>query len=661
MNYFITGGTGFIGKFLVEKLLSRGGAVYVLYRKESKSKFQDLQERFAHASDRVIGVPGDLTKKSLGLSKKDINNLAGKIDHFFHVAAIYDLSTPEDQQYAANVEGTRAAIQCAENLKARNFHYVSSVLVSGFFRGTFREDMFCEAENLNHPYARTKHKAEEVVRSACKIPYRIYRPSAVVGHSRTGEIDKIDGPYYVFPAIKKLRDALPKWIPLIGVEAGLIPVVPVDYVVDVIDHIAHKDKLEDNCFHIVGTRHYTVGELFNVFAEAANAPQMAVRLSPSAFNFVPRGLINMVVKLPPVKRIIDTVFESIGMPSEATMMLDTSTVYDNRSCERALRGSGIGAPDLADYAGRLWDYWLRNLDPQLFVDRSLRGSVEGRVVVVTGGGTGIGQKAALVLAEAGARVIVAGRTLETLQDTVSQVKAIGGEAFAYTCNIADLEDCDRFVAEVLRDHGKVDILINNAGRSIRRSIESCYDRFDTFERTMQLNYFGAIRLTMGFLPAMTAAKSGHIVNVSSMMLSTMPARFAAYAASKAALDAFSNSAAAEFIDQNVFFTSIHMPVVRTPMIAPVKIYEHLPALTIDQAVELVVEAVITKKNYVVTPMGRYMKISQVFAPRLTTMVMNTAYRMFSEAPASDKKGKGGDVTPTSEQVALANLMKGIHF
>jgi NAD(P)-dependent dehydrogenase (short-subunit alcohol dehydrogenase family) len=194
----------------------------------------------------------------------------------------------------------------------------------------------------------------------------------------------------------------------------------------------------------------------------------------------------------------------------------------------------------------------------------LRQVVRNKVVVVTGASSGIGEDCALKLAAAGATVILAARTPQKLAETVARIEAQGGHAFAYACDIADLADCDRFCEAVLANHGHVDILINNAGRSIRRSVKHSFDRFHDFERTMQLNFFGALRLIFGFAPTMLARKQGHIINISSIGVLASPPRFSAYVASKAALDAFSWCAASEFADSNVRFTTVNMPLVRTP-------------------------------------------------------------------------------------------------
>ena len=240
MAYFVTGATGFVGQFLVRKLLSRGKPIYVLVRKGSLAKLAAQKAEWGAGDKDVIPVIGDLAKKNLGVSDADLRKLKGKIEHFFHLAAIYDLKASAEEQQAANVEGTRHAVQCAQALAVGCFHHVSSIAAAGLYDGVFREDMFEEAEDLDHPYFKTKHDSEAIVRNECKRPFRIYRPGFVVGDSQTGYIDKIDGPYYFFKFIQRMRKMLPPWMPMIGIEGGRINIVPVDYVVDAMDFLAHK-------------------------------------------------------------------------------------------------------------------------------------------------------------------------------------------------------------------------------------------------------------------------------------------------------------------------------------------------------------------------------------------------------------------------------------
>jgi len=217
MTYFVTGGTGFIGRFLIDRLLEREGTIHVLVRKASVKKLDALRARWGDRADRVVAVPGDLARPRLGIAPAELAKLKGKVRHFFHLAAIYDLAADAASQEKANIDGTRHAVQAAEAMGAGCFHHVSSIAAAGLYDGVFREDMFEEAEELDHPYFRTKHDSEGLVRSDCKVPWRIYRPALVVGHSRTGEIDKVDGPYYFFKLIQKMRHALPSWVPTIGI------------------------------------------------------------------------------------------------------------------------------------------------------------------------------------------------------------------------------------------------------------------------------------------------------------------------------------------------------------------------------------------------------------------------------------------------------------
>jgi NAD(P)-dependent dehydrogenase (short-subunit alcohol dehydrogenase family) len=234
-------------------------------------------------------------------------------------------------------------------------------------------------------------------------------------------------------------------------------------------------------------------------------------------------------------------------------------------------------------------------------------------------------------------------------------------ASIYQCDASNMEDCDRLVGEVLTNHGHVDILINNAGRSIRRSLELSYDRFHDFERTMQINYFGAVRLTMGLLPSMSERKSGQVINISSISTLTASPRFSAYVASKSALDAWTRAAAVEYSDRNVRFTNIHMPLVRTPMIEATTVYNSMPVLSPDEATDMVVEAVIKKPKRIATNMGIFLQVLNAVAPKFAEVVMNTVFRMFSDSAAARGDKQPEQVQVSNEQVALGALMKGVHF
>ena len=661
MSYFVTGGTGFIGRFFLERLKSREGKIFVLTRRESLHKFETLAERFGEDRERLVPVYGDLAQPLLGLDEETRDQLRGQVSHFCHFAAIYDISASLEAQQTANIDGTRHAVELAGELQAGCFHHVSSIAAGGLYRGTFREDMFEEAENYSHPYFLTKHDSEGIVRSDCQVPWRVYRPAMVVGDSQSGEIDKIDGLYYFFKSLQKLREALPPWVPLVGLEGGKFNIVPVDYVVDAMDHIAHLPDRDGECFHLTDPDHYSMGEVVNIFADAGHTPQFSMRLDTRMFGFIPSFVRDALANLPPVKRIAKTMLNDMGLPESVLMFIDYPTRYDNRETERALKGTGIRCPALREYAPVIWDYWERKLDPDLFVDRSLEGNVRDKIVLITGASSGIGKTTALRLAEAGAHVLLVARSEEKLVETAEEIKALNGHCSIYTADVSVLEDCDRLVEAALRDHGYVDILINNAGRSIRRSLELSFDRFHDFERTMQLNYFGAVRLIMGLAPSMLERRQGHVINISSISTLTPSPRFSAYVASKSALDAWTRSAAVEFSDRNVRFTNIHMPLVRTPMISATTIYDHMPVLTPDEAADMVVDAVIHKHKRIASRMGIFLQVTTAVAPRFSELLMNTVFRMFRDSAAARGEKQPEKVEASNEQVALAALMKGVHF
>ncbi|MDX6587039.1 MAG: hypothetical protein QOI31_1512 [Solirubrobacterales bacterium] len=713
MGYFVTGATGFIGRNLVELLLKREGTVYVLVREGSKGRLEELRSRWGVDEDRVVGIVGDLSQARLGVSDEDVARLTGDVDHLFHLAAIYDMKADAESQQVANIDGTRHMVELAEAVDAGCVHMVSSIAAAGLYPGTWREDMFEEAVSLDtDPYFRTKHDSEGIVRNECSRPWRVYRPGIVVGDSETGEMDKVDGPYYFFKLIRRIRNAVPKWLPMAGVEGRQINIVPVDFVVKAIDHIAHQPDLDGRAFHLTDPNAMTAGEVIDTFAQAAHAPQTTVRL-PAPVTEALQPVLSFVVNSAPLgNTVTDAVLADFGVPRSVLMYMNWPTKFDSRQTQAALEGSGISVPPLGAYAGKLWDYWERHLDPDLYRDKTLAGAARGRlgviggasqilehqipdealrfarrlrggvsldkatrgkVVMVTGASSGIGKSAAMKIADAGGIVLLVARTPEKLESTKDQIEAGGGVAYIHRADLSDMDDIERMAEEVLEQHGHVDVLVNNAGRSIRRSIALSYDRPHDFERTMQLNYFGAVRLILKLLPVMRERKSGQIINVSSIGVQTNMPRFSAYVASKSALDAFSRCIASEIVDDNVDITTIHMPLVRTPMIAPTKMYDRFPTITPDEAADLITQAIIHHPKRIATPMGTLGQILYAINPRSIDYILNTAYHMFPDSAAAkgskDKPatlaGAGKQQTAedqaTNQQVAFAYLMRGVHW
>jgi NAD(P)-dependent dehydrogenase (short-subunit alcohol dehydrogenase family) len=661
MKYFVTGASGFIGKRLVQKLLARrGSVVYFLIRPGSEPKVKALREFWGVGPTRAVPVVGDLTQKKLGVSATDVQTLKGVVDHFYHLAAVYDLSADEESQVQVNVQGTQHAVEFAQAAQVGHFHLVSSIAAAGLYEGVFREDMFAEAENLDHPYFMTKHQSEKIVRESCKLPWTVYRPAMVVGDSQTGEMDKVDGPYYFFKLIQRMRQILPPWLPAVGLEGGRVNIVPVDYVVAALDAISHQAQIASQCYHLVDPVGYRVGDVLDIFSKAAHAPKMNLFVNAALFGFIPKSVTRGLMALAPVRRVRKAIMMELGLPEDMLTFVNYPTRFDARQAEAALKGTGVVCPNLHDYAWRLWDYWERHLDPDLHIDRSLRGTVAGKVVLVTGGSSGIGLAAAHKFAEAGAITLICGRDQDKLDAACAQARARGQVFVPYKVDIAEPTECEAFVQQVLAEHGGVDFLINNAGRSIRRAIESSYDRFHDYERTMQLNYFGSLRVTMGFLPGMAARRKGHVVNISSIGVLTNAPRFSAYVASKAALDAWTRCASSEFADLGLTFTTINMPLVRTPMIAPTGIYNNVPTLAPEEAADLIAQACIFKPVRVATRMGIFGQVLHALMPRVAQIVMNTTFRMFPDSAAA-KGDKASKPKLSPEALAMQQMMRGIHF
>ena len=660
MNYFVTGGTGFIGRFVVERLLKRPRSkVYILVRKESKQKFEALRDSLGADPARLLPMWGDITTPGL-VSKANLAKLKGKIDHVYHLAAVYDLNMSDEQGDRVNNEGTRNVVEFANALGGKvSLQHMSSIAIAGgHFKGVFKESMFDEGQDTSHPYYRTKFQSERIVREECKVPWRVYRPGAVVGSSVTGEMDKIDGPYYLFPTIKAIVDTVPKWLPLLGVEGGKIPIVPVDYVADATVAIAHKPGLDGKAFQLLQAPQDSTGKIMEIFFDAAHGPGFAKQFElPRMPKLVSQGL-RQTAKMLPLKVAAKEMTRATGIPAAALGYITSQVSFDDKQARDALKGTGISCPKLKDYAPVLWSYWESHLDfPK--PARGGKAKLAGKVVMVTGASSGIGLESARKFAASGAIVILVARTLSKLQEQADIISKQGGEAYAYSCDLSELADIDRLAKKVLEDFGRVDILVNNAGRSIRRAVMESLDRFHDYERTMQLNYFGCVRLINGLLPSMVANKGGQIINISSIGCLVNAPRFAAYVASKSALDAFSRSLSSEVKQDNIDISTIYMPLVRTPMIAPTKIYNYAPTWSVDKASSLVVDAAIHKTKRIKTFLGQTMEMSYAVAPKLNDSLLARGFQLF---PSSAKaRGKKDDEAPSGETMALAYLLRGTHL
>jgi NAD(P)-dependent dehydrogenase (short-subunit alcohol dehydrogenase family) len=659
VRYFVTGATGFIGRNLLPLLLARGDDVLVLVRPESKARFAAQVGRLDPTGVRLQALSGDLTEPGLGLSEEERAGLLGT--QVFHLGAVYDLTAPAEETERTNVTGTRNLVSLANEVGAACLHLVSSIAVAGRFKGSFTEAMFDEGQDLDHPYYRTKHESERIVREEATVPWRIYRPGLVIGSSETGEADRVDGPYYAFKLIQQMRDAFPQWVPFIGPEGGPFNLVPVDFVARAIDHIAHVDGLDGQAFHIVDPAPLSLGDTLNVFCRAAHAPEFALRIDRRMARMLPGGFAAMG-SLPAVKRMREQALARLGIPDAAFTYRDYPATFDATGAQAALAGSGITVPPLHDYAWKVWDYWERHLDPQLPSPANVRRVVANKVVVVTGASSGIGRAVCRHLAASGAIIIGVARRIEQLEEMRDEVASGGGVAYVYPTDLSDHDACTQLIERVIADHGRVDVLINNAGRSIRRSVLDSLDRFHDFERTMKLNYFGAIALIMAVITGMRERQDGHIINITSIGGQAYPPRFAAYVASKNALDGFSRCFAPEVAADGIAVTTIHMPLVRTPMIAPTGMYKNFPTISSDEAADMIVEALIKRPHEVSTRVGKFGELVHAVAPNVHQLIMAGAFQMLPDSTGSSHgDGDRSEQPVTPEAYALGMLMRGIHL
>ncbi|MBA2322471.1 MAG: SDR family oxidoreductase [Pseudonocardiales bacterium] len=667
MRYLVTGGTGFLGRHVLRRLLTRPGTaeIYCLVRSPQRlaARTTDLPGR-----ERLHAIRGDLTVDGLGLTGRDLATLAG-VDHVLHLGAVYDMTASDESNRAANVEGTRRVIELAERIRAGRLHHVSSVAVSGDHPGRFTEADFDTGQHLGSPYHATKYAAEALVREA-SLPWRVYRPAIVVGDSRTGEMDKVDGPYYLLPSIEALArttGAAGRLVSIPVPDLGATTVVPVDYVADAMDELMHAPDLDGRAFHLVSPRPQPLVEVYNALAAATGAPRLALVVPDvvaAPFKALGGLLGGLLGQVPEVVQLRDAVLTELGIPPEVLPHMGFRTVFDDTDTRAALAGTGVRCPELADYAPVLYDYWREHLDPNRARRHGPRGQLDGRTVMITGASSGIGRETALrVAAEGGVPLLVA-RRVDELEKVRAEIEEAGGTASVYSCDITEANSVEALVRTVIGDHGWVDMLVNNAGRSIRRSVRLSYDRFHDYERTMAINYFGAVRLTLALLPHMSRRRFGHIVNISSIGVQTNPPRFSAYLSSKAALDAFARVVASETYGDGITFTTIHMPLVRTPMIAPTNIYRAFPTRSPEEAADMVMDALKRRPKHIGTALGTTGSLAHTLLPLATDALLHVAFRMFPDSPAArgDADSAAAEMSTLSRGArAMARVLPGVHW
>jgi NAD(P)-dependent dehydrogenase (short-subunit alcohol dehydrogenase family) len=465
-----------------------------------------------------------------------------------------------------------------------------------------------------------------LVRSTTGLRYRIYRPAVVVGDSRTGEMDKVDGPYYFFGVLSKLA-VLPSLTPMLLPDTGRTNIVPVDYVVDALVALLHSPGRDGQTFHLTAPKTVGLRGIYRGIADAAGLPRVRGAL--------PSSVATSVLKVSGRAKVLRNMAATqLGIPAEIFDVVDLAPTLVSDETRKALQGTGIEVPEFGSYAPKLWRYWAAHLDPDRARRDDPNGPLQGRNVIITGASSGIGRASAIAVAERGATVFALARNAEALDTLIAEIRANGGQAYAFTCDVTDSTSVEHTVKDILGRFDHVDYLVNNAGRSIRRSVVNSTDRLHDYERVMAVNYFGAVRMVLALLPHWRERRFGHVVNVSSAGVQARNPKYSSYLPSKAALDAFSDVVASETLSDHITFTNIHMPLVRTPMIAPSQRLNAVPAISPERAAAMVVRGLVEKPVRIDTPMGTVAEAGNYFAPRISRRFLHQLYLGYPDSPAA---------------------------
>jgi short-subunit dehydrogenase len=329
-----------------------------------------------------------------------------------------------------------------------------------------------------------------------------------------------------------------------------------------------------------------------------------------------------------VQELRDAFLSDLGIPISGLGVMNLKVRFEDGNTQAALAGSGISCPPLKTYAKTLYRYYEDHLDPMKQRPARYRRALSGKVVLVTGASRGIGLVVAQMAAEAGAKVLLVARDAVKLEATAEEIRAAGGEAHAHAADLSSFEEVDGLAEAVLAQHGGVDVLIHNAARSIRRPVVASMDRFHDYERTMALNYFAPVRLTLRLLPSLIE-RGGVISHVLTMGVLMPAPYFAAYLATKAALDAFGDSLMAELQHEGVHVSSVYIPLVKTEMMAPVEEYAgRRDLMTPKRAAAMILDGVVDRRRRVLTAQAALFAFSNRVTPATTSRILNLLVRAF---------------------------------
>jgi len=420
---------------------------------------------------------------------------------------------------------------------------------------------------------------------------------------------------------------LPSFTPMMLPDSGRTNIVPVDYVVDALVNLMHVPDRDGQTFHLTSPEPIGLHGIYRGIAKEAGLPPL--------LGSLPRAVAAPVLKVRGRAKVIrDVAATQLGVPPEMLDVADLPTTFNSDATREALQGSGIDVPAFREYAPRLWRYWAEHLDPDRARHDDPDGPLVGKHVIITGASSGIGRASAIAIAERGATVFALARNSHALDALIAEIRESGGKAYAFSCDVTDSSSVEHTVKDILGRFGHVDYLVNNAGRSIRRSVVNSTDRLHDYERVMAVNYFGAVRMVLALLPHWRERRFGHVVNVSSAGAQARNPKYSAYNPSKAALDAFADVVASETVSDHITFTNIHMPLVRTPMIAPSRRLNPQRPISPEQAAAMVVRGLVEKPARIDHPFGTIAQAGNYFTPKLFRRILHQVYLLYPDSPAA---------------------------
>ncbi|MET0404523.1 MAG: SDR family oxidoreductase [Cystobacter sp.] len=342
-TYFVTGYPGFIGKRLVEHIVREApqAHIYALVQPKHFKEAQRLAAGLRGAGATLELLTGDIVDMHLGLSGDEYQRLCARVTHIFHLAAVFYMGVPKETAWRVNVDGTRNVLELARDCEhLERFNHFSSCHVSGDRVGVIAEDELDCGQSFRNVYEETKFHAEQrLQRAAASLPITLFRPSTVVGDSRTGEIDRFEGPYYL--GVLLVTSPLVMPMPLPGNGVAPLNVVPVDYVVKAVWALGHDERAVGRTFHLVDPNPMSARRVYERIAEQAHK-------KPPRFNLSARAA-DVVMRLP--------VIEKLARPQRAALAyVNHLAIYNSHNTQELLDGTGIRCPPLSSYLDQLVAY-----------------------------------------------------------------------------------------------------------------------------------------------------------------------------------------------------------------------------------------------------------------------------------------------------------------